>query len=95
MARKRSSDDLSERFHELRGKYRKLQKENKILRRELERWAGWIDNFPEDEEDAVVPERHRNPKCPKCKSEINIIPAGAFEIKVCTSCSWRHRKEIT
>lgn len=92
MARKsRTNDDLAEKFHELRGKYRKLQKENKILRRELERWAGWI---PEEEEDAVVPERHRKPKCPKCQSEINIIQAGVYEIKTCTSCDWRKRSEV-
>lgn len=93
MARKsKRSDDSSDALHELKGKYRKLVKENKILRRELERWAGWI---PDEEEDAVVPERCRKPKCPKCKSDINVIPAGAYEIKICTSCDWRHRKEIT
>ena len=92
MARKsKNREDTSDALHELKGKYRKVVKENKILRRELERWAGWI---PEDEEseDSVVPDRCRKPKCPKCKSDINVIQAGVYEIKSCTSCDWRHRK---
>jgi len=91
MARKsKNRDDASDALHELRGKYRKLQKENRVLRRELEKWAGWI---PDEEEDAVVPERHKIPKCPRCKSEIAIIQAGIYTIKTCQSCDWRKREE--
>lgn len=90
MARKnKNGDDLAERHHELKGKFRKLQKENKILRRELERWAGWM---PEDDhEEAVIPERKRKPRCPRCESEIAVITAGIYTIKSCQSCDWRKR----
>ena len=93
-----SSEKLKDAMRKLRGENRQLKKRVAQLQKELNKanlfncLADW------DEEEPLIPQKEPEEvpadKCPKCKSEIVVIPAGIFEIRKCPDCGWKNRKKV-
>jgi len=93
--RTEKDEKLKDANRELRADNRKLRKQVATLQKRLQQVADWqwlADNTePAEEEDTEVYVPPAIPKCPECGDEIEVVHAGIFTIKKCTSCRWRQR----
>lgn len=93
--RSESEDKLKDANQKLKAENRQLRKQlkaaqkeiNKLLHRDVER------SLDLEEESLPPIKKQPDPKCPQCKSkDIQIIPAGIFQLYVCQECG--HKKRV-
>lgn len=93
-----SSEKLKDAMGKLRGENRQLKKRVAQLQKELNR-ANSLNCLADwDEDEPLIPQQYPEEtpvdKCPKCKNEVTLIPAGIFEIRRCSECGWKNRKKV-
>jgi len=74
----------------LRQRYRRLQKENRILRDLLN-----MGHIEEVVSQAEVERIEKKRKCPRqgCGGELSHVTAGIYKIHKCSACTYRKRTE--
>lgn len=96
-----SEDRIKDANHKLRAENRRLRKKVASLQKENNKLQNCQVLHDWDEEEPLLPppklqEPEEEPidKCPKCKEELTLVPAGIFLIRICGACGFKNRKKL-
>ena len=94
-SKKETNDVRLHELQELRKENQKLIRENRRLRKSLEKYLNQIDNFDDEEvESLAVAQPTSTPKqdkevCPDCQGDFDVVDLGIKVLLFCKNCKYR------